>query len=139
MFTNPRISTERDNFNISNKRMNKENIYMAIMYNRSQNNSSQRDNLKKLFLKYSKKPPKEGSLLKSNGGFENNQRKSFNNEVFEPKTENLSKNEFEMFKLNQRNKPQELKKINNNTSSNQNSPKWVRNKRCKRGKKYRVS
>jgi hypothetical protein len=111
---------------------------MALMYNRSQKNSSQKGNFQKLFLKNNMKPSKEGSLLKSNGGFENNHPKSFTNEVLEEKSRNLSKNEFQMFKLEEK-KPKSIKKIcNNNVSSNQHSPKWIRNKRCKRGTKYRV-
>jgi hypothetical protein len=137
VLTNPRISTERENHNISIKRMNKENIYMALMYNRSQKNSSQRDNFQKLFLKNSLKQSKEGSFLKSNGGFEsNNYKKSCTNNIIESKEKMSHKPDFHNLKYEERGNMKKIK--HNSVSSNQQSPKWTRNKRSKRGTKYRV-
>lgn len=120
---NSHISTEQENSQVSGQPMNKENIFMALMYNRSQKNSSLRDkkNIEKLFLKNQKESKFELSESNCQG------------EAAKQVPEQLS------FPLKKEYIATENTAIRKETLTKQNSPQWSRKRKNRRRAKYRVS
>lgn len=124
---NSRVSSERENLQISGQRMNKENIFMALMYNRSQKNSSLREkkNFEKLFLKNIAKNGKEGKFELNTSNYQTKPEKEFSGlRNFTAKREYLETENLAERKV---------------TLTKQNSPKWSRKGKERRATKYRVN